>query len=234
MKKHAIVTDRARPPKDDRTMEQGPRPLLGAVFEDAAASAAQLPPPSVPEIAFAGRSNAGKSIALNALARHRGLAFASRTPGRTQQINFFRLRGGALAVDLPGYGYAAVAKTLKREWQTFLWDYVLTRDTLVGLVLVVDARHGLKPLDAELVQAFGASSRPILILATKSDKLNVAALGNVVSQLHLHHVARRAGDPAWPGPVWGHSPREPYAPDELTQITERVLAALAPAFPFVR
>ena len=174
VKKQGIVTDRPRPPKDDRSMEEGPRPLLGAAFEDAAASAAQLPPPSVPEIAFAGRSNAGKSSALNALARHRGLAFASRTPGRTQQINFFRLRGGALAVDLPGYGYAAVAKSLKREWQTFLWDYVLTRDTLVGLVLVVDARHGLKPLYVELVQAFGASSRPILILATKSDKLNVA------------------------------------------------------------
>lgn len=193
MKKHAIVTDRARPPKDDRTMEQGPRPLLGAVFEDAAASAAQLPPPSVPEIAFAGRSNAGKSSALNALARHRGLAFASRTPGRTQQINFFRLRGGALAVDLPGYGYAAVAKTLKREWQTFLWDYVLTRDTLVGLVLVVDARHGLKPLDAELVQAFGASSRPILILATKSDKLNVAERRDAAAAIRTAVASLGAG-----------------------------------------
>ncbi len=174
MKNHAIVADRSRPPIDDRSMEQGPRPLLGAQFEDAAASAAQLPPPGAPEVAFAGRSNAGKSSALNALARHRGLAFASRTPGRTQQINFFRLRNGALAVDLPGYGYAAVAKALKREWQTFLWDYVRTRDTLVGLVLVVDARHGLKPLDRELVEAFGASSRPIAVLATKSDKLNVA------------------------------------------------------------
>jgi GTP-binding protein len=172
LKKHAIVTDPTRPAQAARTSRLPPRPLLGAVFEDAAAAADGLPPAEVAEVAFAGRSNAGKSSAINALARHRGLAFASRTPGRTQQINFFRLRSGAFAVDLPGYGYAAVSKGLKREWQSFLWDYVLTRSTLVGLVLVVDARHGLKPLDRELVMAFGPSARPILILATKSDKLN--------------------------------------------------------------
>ena len=172
MKKHAIVTERARPATFDPALETGPRPLLGALFEGAATNTAQLPPAGAPEIAFAGRSNAGKSSALNALARHRGLAFASRTPGRTQQLNFFVLRGGARAVDLPGYGYAAVSRSLKREWQAFLWDYVLTRSTLVGLVLVVDARHGLKDLDRELIVAFGASARPILVLATKVDKLN--------------------------------------------------------------
>jgi GTP-binding protein len=157
--------------------------LLGAVFEDAAASAVQLPPPDVPEIAFAGRSNAGKSSAINALARHHGLAFASRTPGRTQQLNFFRLRSGARVVDLPGYGYAAVAKSLKREWQTFLWDYVLTRTTLIGLVLVVDARHGLKPLDMELVTAFAPSARPIAVLATKTDKLNASERRSAVADI---------------------------------------------------
>ena len=144
LKKHAIVTDRRTRTENDPAFDRGPRPLLGATFEGAAASAPQLPPAAAPEVAFAGRSNAGKSSALNALARHRGLAFASRTPGRTQQINFFALRNGARAVDLPGYGYAAVSKSLKREWQNFLWDYVLTRSTLVGLVLVVDVRHGLK------------------------------------------------------------------------------------------
>ena len=171
MKKHAIVTDRATPAQAARA-ERGPRPLLGAVFEGAAASAPQLPPAAAAEIAFAGRSNSGKSSAINALARHRGLAFSSRTPGRTQQINFFRLRSGARAVDLPGYGYARVSKSLQREWQSFLWDYVVTRQTLVGLVLMVDARRGLTPLDRELVTAFGA--RPILVLATKSDKLNTS------------------------------------------------------------
>jgi len=176
-------TRRPRSSKADPAEETGPRPLLGATFEGAAASAPQLPPAELPEIAFAGRSNAGKSSALNALARHRGLAFASRTPGRTQQINFFALKSGARAVDLPGYGYAAVSKSLKREWQTFLWEYVLTRSTLVGLVLVVDARHGLKPLDRELIMAFAPSARPVLVLATKADKLGTTERRAAVSAL---------------------------------------------------
>jgi GTP-binding protein len=165
------------------------------VFEGAAASAAQLPAAEAPEIAFAGRSNAGKSSAINALARHRGLAFASRTPGRTQQINFFRLRTArGRIVDLPGYGYAAVSKSLKREWQTFLWNYVLTRTTLVGLVLVVDARHGLKALDGELLAAFAPSARPIVVLATKADKLNTterrSAVADIRAALSTLPVAR--------------------------------------------
>jgi GTP-binding protein len=148
--------------------------LAGAVFVDGAASRAQLPPSGPPEIAFAGRSNAGKSSAINALANRTRLAFASRTPGRTQQINFFRLRSGGLIADLPGYGYAAVARAVRKSWQDFLWDYVGTRDTLVGLVLVVDARHGFKDLDLTLLERFLPSGRPVLVLATKSDKLNVS------------------------------------------------------------
>ena len=190
MNKHAIVTERPRPPKADPANDTGPRPLLGAQFEGGATNGAQLPPASAAEVAFAGRSNAGKSCALNALARHRGLAYASRTPGRTQQLNFFRLRSGARVVDLPGYGYAAVSKTLKREWQAFLWDYVLARPTLVGLVVVVDARQGLKDLDRELIGAFAASSRPLLVLATKVDKLNRAEAREAVVALRaaLHEL----------------------------------------------
>ena len=125
-----------------------------------AAQAAQLPADGVPEIAFAGRSNAGKSSAINALARRTRLAFASRTPGRTQQINLFELRGGgALVADLPGYGYAAVAKSVKRGWQDFLWHYVNTRASLVALVLVVDARHGLKDLDIDVLADFVPARR---------------------------------------------------------------------------
>jgi GTP-binding protein len=134
-----------------------------------------LPEPSVPEIAFAGRSNAGKSTAINVLAGRTRLAFASRTPGRTQQINLFALRSGALVADLPGYGYAAVSKELKRDWQAFLWHYITTRPTLVALVLIVDSRHGLKDLDIELLEGFVPSGRPVLILATKADKLNTTA-----------------------------------------------------------
>ena len=109
------------------------------------------------------------------LAGRTRLAFASRTPGRTQQINLFALRGARLVADLPGYGYAAVGKELKRAWQEFLWHYITTRPTLVALVLIVDARHGLKDLDLELLEGFVPSGRPVLILATKADKLNTTA-----------------------------------------------------------
>ena len=139
-----------------------------------AAAPAQLPREGAREIAFAGRSNAGKSSAINALARQHRLAFASRTPGRTREINFFRLKSGALVADLPGYGYAAVSAALKRGWQDLLWSYVTTRSALVGLVLIVDARHGVAALDRDLLAAFLPSGRPVLVLATKIDKLNVA------------------------------------------------------------
>ena len=176
--KRAIVTDSPRPAKAAaalRISAEDPHPLLGAEFVIGAARASQLPPAGVPEIAFAGRSNAGKSSAINALANRTRLAFASRTPGRTQQINIFALRSGALVADLPGYGYAAVAKSVKREWQDFLWQYLTTRPTLAALVMVVDARHGLKELDLGVLAAFVPSGRPVLILATKSDKLGTSA-----------------------------------------------------------
>jgi GTP-binding protein len=178
MIKRAIVAETRRPAKAGTRAslpERAPQPLVGAQFVIGAAQASQLPPPGVPEIAFAGRSNAGKSSAINALANRTRLAFASRTPGRTQQINLFALRSGALVADLPGYGYAAVAKSVKREWQDFLWQYVTTRSSLVALVLVVDARHGLKDLDVAVLSEFVRSGRPVLILATKADKLNTTA-----------------------------------------------------------
>ena len=178
MNKRAIVAESRRPAKtgtSTRIPESAPHPLVGAEFVIGAAQASQLPAPGVPEIAFAGRSNAGKSSAINALANRTRLAYASRTPGRTQQINLFALRSGALVADLPGYGYAAVAKSVKREWQDFLWQYVTTRSSLVALVLVVDARHGLKELDLDVLSEFVRSGRPVLILATKADKLNTSA-----------------------------------------------------------
>ena len=154
--------------------QRAPTPLVGATFETGAVAAWQLPADGAPEIAFAGRSNSGKSSAINALARQTRLAYASRTPGRTQMINFFRLRSGARIADLPGYGYAAVPRALKKDWQDFLWSYVTTRTSLVGLVLIVDARHGLRTMDEQLLGGFLPSGRPVLILATKIDKLNQA------------------------------------------------------------
>ena len=176
MNKHSIVPDSARllPVQGEGVPARPPQVLLGATFVTSAAARAQLPEAGPPEIAFAGRSNAGKSSAINALASRTKLAFASRTPGRTQLVNFFVLRSGGRVADLPGYGYAAVAKDIKRTWQEFLWEYVSTRSTLFGLVLVADARRGLKDLDRALLDAFLPSGRPVLGLATKSDKLNNA------------------------------------------------------------
>ena len=193
MKKRAIVADSPRPAKTADTRVAGP--LEGASFVVGAAHASQLPLEGVPEIAFAGRSNAGKSSAINALARKTRLAHASRTPGRTREINFFRLRSGALVVDLPGYGYAAVSQAQKRAWQDLLWTYVTSRSTLIGLVLIVDARHGLKPLDLEVLAAFLPSARPVLILATKSDKLNVAERRRAVADIRTA-LAQTFGDAA--------------------------------------
>ena len=194
MKKHAIVPDptapSAAPPA--RTTQV----LVGATFLTGVASRAQLPPPGRPEIAFAGRSNAGKSSAINALANRTRLAFSSRTPGRTREINLFELRSGGIAADLPGYGYAAVARDIKKGWQDFLWDYLTTRSTLVGLVLVSDARHGLKDLDYTLLDHFVPSGRPVLVLATKSDKLNHSeqkqAVGRIRDQVTARYPAQAA------------------------------------------
>jgi GTP-binding protein len=150
-------------------------PLQQAEYLLTAANGEQLPLPGPPEIAFAGRSNAGKSTAINVLANRTRLAFASKTPGRTQQINFFRLRSGALLADLPGYGYAAVPRELKRHWQNFVASYIATRQSLVGLVLVVDARHGFADPDRTLLAGYLPSGRPVLLLATKMDKLGQSA-----------------------------------------------------------
>jgi GTP-binding protein len=132
----------------------------------------QLPAGGAPEIAFAGRSNAGKSSALNALAQHTRLAFVSKTPGRTQNINFFRLRAGALLADLPGYGYAAVPAAIRRHWQLFITRYLSEREPLAGLVLVMDARHAFTELDRRMLDWFLPTGRPLHILLAKADKLS--------------------------------------------------------------
>lgn len=165
-------------------------PLQQAEFLCTAANDEQLPPSGPPEIAFAGRSNAGKSSAINALANRTRLAFTSKTPGRTQQINFFQLRHEALLADLPGYGYAAVPRELKRHWQEFLARYLATRQALVGLVLVVDIRHGLAALDRQLLESYLPSGRPVLLLATKCDKLTPSA--QRTAQRELQRALREA------------------------------------------
>ena len=149
-------------------------PFLHARYVTTAAEWRQLPTGDAPEIAFAGRSNSGKSSAINTLAQRKRLAYVSRTPGRTQHINFFRLPSGALLADLPGYGFAAVPGHLQRHWRTFLTRYLTERASLIGLVLVMDARHALTALDRQMLHAFLPTGRPVHVLLTKSDKLSAS------------------------------------------------------------
>jgi GTP-binding protein len=131
-----------------------------------------LPPASGIEVAFAGRSNAGKSSALNTLANHNRLAFVSKQPGRTQLINFFTLGNDRHLVDLPGYGYAKVPESMRAHWQSVLARYLSERTSLGGLVLVMDSRHPLQPLDKQMLDWFCPSGKPVHVLLTKSDKLS--------------------------------------------------------------
>ncbi len=147
-----------------------------------------LPKFQLPEIAFAGRSNAGKSTAINLLCNQKKLAFASKTPGRTQHINFFSIGGSHVAmhrkdatrteeiraflVDLPGYGYAEVSGSAKDHWQDLLGRYVQARDQLVALVLIMDARRPFTELDVEMLEWFAPTGKPVHCLLSKSDKLN--------------------------------------------------------------
>jgi GTP-binding protein len=141
-------------------------------FFTTAADERGLPPSSRVEVAFAGRSNAGKSSALNVLARRHRLAFVSKTPGRTQHINFFSLGAGRFLVDLPGYGYAKVPGAMKQYWEGLLSGYLQTRIQLRGLVLVMDARHPMTPLDVQMLEWFAPTGKPVHVLLTKADKLS--------------------------------------------------------------
>jgi len=142
-----------------------------AQFEISVADPHALPQAGGPEIAFAGRSNAGKSSAINTLAGHTRLAYVSKTPGRTQLINLFRLKNGAALVDLPGYGYAEVPEAVRKKWQGLLEHYLTQRQALVGLVLIMDARRPLTELDRQMIGWFTGTGKPIHCLLTKADKL---------------------------------------------------------------
>ena len=129
-------------------------------------------PATSAEIAFVGRSNAGKSSAINTLCNHVRLAYVSKTPGRTQHINFFELANSHFMVDLPGYGYAQVPEAVRKHWVELLGKYLQTRQQLIGLVLIMDCRHPLKPLDIQMLDFFALTGRPVHILLSKADKLS--------------------------------------------------------------
>lgn len=131
-----------------------------------------LPKTTNIEVAFAGRSNAGKSSAINTLTRRNRLAFVSKMPGRTQHINYFQLNDGNFLVDLPGYGYAKVPQLIREHWRHLLSTYLQTRSNLVGLILIMDVRHPLTELDQKMLEWFSITNKPVHILLSKSDKLS--------------------------------------------------------------
>src|SRR5271163_4563560 len=141
-------------------------------FVTSAAEAHQFAPDEGREIAFAGRSNSGKSTAINAITQRSGLARVSRTPGRTQLINFFELAPGRRLVDLPGYGFAKVPEKVRARWLDLMEEYFNVRESLVGLVLIVDSRRGLGTQDAAMLEWALARDRQAHVLLTKADKLN--------------------------------------------------------------
>lgn len=153
-----------------------------AVYATSAATLAQLPD-SRREVAFAGRSNAGKSSAINTLARHNRLAFVSKTPGRTQLINFFSVGEGRFIVDLPGYGYAKVPPEMRARWEKVLSAYLQTRESLAGMVLIMDVRHPLTPLDWKMLDWFAPRGLPMHILLTKADKLSRGAANKTLQEV---------------------------------------------------
>ena len=151
-----------------------------ATFVTSAANLVACPPESLAEVAFAGRSNAGKSSAINAITNQTRLARISKTPGRTQLINFFGLAEGRFLVDLPGYGFAKVPLSVKNKWQEELEKYLRRRQVLCGLVLLSDIRHPLKEFDRMMIDWAVQSGLPLHLLLTKSDKLKRGAAQNTL------------------------------------------------------
>lgn len=159
------------------------RALHSAAFLTSAQHLHQCPEEAGVEVAFAGRSNAGKSSAINKLTGQKQLARTSKTPGRTQLINFFSVDEDRRLVDLPGYGYAKVGKATRNQWQRDLDEYLAKRQSLVGLVLLMDIRHPMKDFDQMLVDWSARGDMPLHILLTKSDKLKYGAAKQVLQKV---------------------------------------------------
>ncbi len=181
-------------------------PFAHARFLTSAARLDQAPPDEGREVAFAGRSNAGKSSALNAICQQKALARTSRTPGRTRLLNFFAVSGHARLVDLPGYGYARVPAKVKQQWQREMTRYLHERRSLAGLVLVMDVRHPLTDFDREMIAWCQQAGLPLHALLTKADKLRRGAAraallgvkraleeGGVTASLQLFSALDRQG-----------------------------------------
>jgi GTP-binding protein len=161
-----------------------------SVFVTSSARPDQFPADGLPEVAFLGRSNVGKSSLINALTGRKGLAFTSSTPGRTQTINFYKINGSFYFVDLPGYGYARAPQELAGQWRELAESYLLTRQTLVLSLLILDARRGWMDQDLQLKQWLELHNRRYQVIATKTDKLkNQSEQQRGLARLREEHAA---------------------------------------------
>jgi len=182
---------------DDAALEAG-RLLFAksCEFRAGAASQAALPPPSLPEVAFAGRSNVGKSSLLNALTGHKSLARVSHTPGRTQQLNFFELGGRLMLVDLPGYGYAQAQKRAVASWTRLIENYLKGRANLRRVLLLIDARLGIKAADRPVMKLLDEAALSYLVVLTKCDQVKAETLATLAQTVATDLAAHPAAFPA--------------------------------------
>lgn len=190
-----------------------------ACFLTSANAPGQFVPDDGVEVAVAGRSNAGKSSAINVIVNRRQFARTSKTPGRTQLVNFFSLRDGVRLVDLPGYGFARVSDAMRNHWGKLLTDYFRSRKSLKGLLLVVDCRRGLKDFDRQMMAFAEDVGLPIHILLTKADKLKRGQAANAALQVGKE-VGRRAT-------VQLFSAHDRQGADEARAVLERLVASRA-------
>ncbi|WP_420557217.1 ribosome biogenesis GTP-binding protein YihA/YsxC [Roseovarius sp.] len=183
-------------PASEASVEQGRKLFAGEVtFVKGVVAMSGLPPADRPEVCFAGRSNVGKSSLINALTGRKALARASNTPGRTQEINYFDLGGQSFLVDLPGYGYANAPLAKVEKWQALLKQYLSGRATLRRAFVLIDARHGIKPVDEEIMALLDSSAVTFQCVLTKADKVKPAERERMLAQVRTRLATHAAAFP---------------------------------------